>query len=449
MYEFKTTDGQVLDIIELTWDKARKLLIKMIPDLVKIIDKISPSSEYKLYKVKYPFGATIFDKNESYLPTIDGNHVSFNDPSLPKALIKNLSYNPETSNPVGIVLDKFSEFYLTVGNRIMPYSIVKPGELIGLARILDNADNKFIDSKHLSFFMWELTSGARSILMLPKITENISYSRLKKAYDLTIDKPQNYENHWEVFREIAQKSNSEWKSEFLFFSNNWFSKLEDVAWIELYNYFLNSNRRSYGYWRNILSWQITFNMIEQERNLRLSSYTLDTAKHLFAIASGVFPGFEPATDDNSAPIALIKDAYINEYGLANYYPTIMQPAHFNLDSNNPVYYSINYPTLAQCDPQAFTGKSAITLLDQLQHVIKTYKSSIAKNEFARATSLYTAAELVNFSYYHSDPESYTNINSTDAIAQEDERFLNNTSRTFPKISSFLRGCVKISKKTNL
>lgn len=442
----KLNDGKLLSLEMLTWEQARSILTPLDPELVRIIDKISPGKDFKFYKAKYPFGTKILDKNVAYLPLQNGETIPFNSDLLPASLAKDLAYDSDKSNPVGMVLNKSSEFYLSTNQRPMPYQTVVPGDMFGLSRIIDNHETTSADEfSHLSFFRWELTSGARSLFMLPKITDNIRHTKLKNLYNLTQDKPETYQDHWNIFREIAAKTEDPWYSEFLFFSTQWFSKLKDPAWAELYCYFLRKNNLSYGYWRNLLSWQITFNGIEQNKNLRYSSYTLDTIKHLLAIACGVFPGFSPATNEDSAPIQLLQEAYTSGYNLKDQCPIIMEPSKLSLINKLPVYYSTLYPTLVQCDPDTFKDKSFIRLLDQVQHVTEKYLAGIQEDVLAKFTSLYNVSKIVDFSYYHDNPNHYTNIKSNLLIPEEDDRFTCPTGQ-FPNHSQFLKSCIKIKYK---
>src|ERR1700677_4390402 len=127
----KNNDEKLIDLDELTWKEARIFLLEHNSDLVRIIDAISPGDDYKMYKARYRFGAKIVDKTEAYLPLMNGQTISFNDPSLPKTLIDNLGYNPITGNPVGILLKKKAEFYLSVGQGILPYTVMEPGHVFG------------------------------------------------------------------------------------------------------------------------------------------------------------------------------------------------------------------------------------------------------------------------------------------------------------------------------
>lgn len=437
----KTKNNKPLDVIEFEWEQAREILLPLNKELVNIIDEISPGIEYKLYKARYPYGVKIFDKLEAYLPLKNGKTILFTDESLPANLAKNLYYDKEISNPVGMVLQKNLEFYLTVGSRAMPFNVAEPGSIFGLARILDNIENSDNAFQNRSFFMWELTSGVRSLFMMPKINENTKHIRLKKMYGITEDKPTSYQNHHAIFKDLACQNNLDWYSEVLFFSNNWFENLTDSAWAKLYAFFLKNNRSSYAYWRNYLSWQITFDTIEQRKNIRgISAYALHTAQHLYSISARALPGFRPATDDMSAPISFIQKAYLNGYEL-EYWPNILEISNF---SDNSCYYSLNYPTLAQSDPNSVKSKSIITLLGEVRNIIAKYQQGIKENSLAKSTSLHTASISNNFSFFHDLP-TYHDIQSNIKIAEEDSRFA--YDKHFDKFSiysPFLRGCIKIS-----
>lgn len=435
-----------LDIEELTWLEARKVIPN--PQLVNLIDEISPDSHFKLFKVRYPYGKQIIDNNLAYLPLKGGGVISFNDPSLPKSVKDHLSYDPQTSNPVGIVLSKHSEFYLTIENRIMPYAIVKPGHLFGLSRILDAA-TKTKHYNQVSFFMWQLTSGARSLFMLPKITNQAGHANLKRLYALDTQKPKDFDTHFHLFNELSTKANLNWYSEFIFFSRHFFDRLNDPSYIHLYNHFLKQNRREHAFGANTLSWNIVFTSIENRKNLKFSSYTLNTAKHLMSIGAGAMPGFVPATDDEIAPISWLQEVYVKQYGLNDYYPILAHMDYLLRNENKPVYYSLNHPTLPQYAPQTFKGRSVIQLIDEIAYVIDKYHEGIKENALGLTTTLADVTEHIDFNYYHNEPNDHnTRIQPSIEIPNQDQRFLmpDLINHEFPKNSTFFNGCIKLTPK---
>ncbi len=231
-----------LDIEILTWEDARLLLLPILPELVSIIDKLSPSQDLVLYKASYPFGSTIINKQNYYLPLAAGKTISFNSPFLPEKIRNDLSYDPATNSPIGIVLSRKSEFFVEIDERVIPYAILEPGGIFGSSKVLDKITHNLENNLRMSYFafVWELRAGARSIFALPKISNRVYHQKMAKRLQLplSLDAPRGYYQHWDIFKSIANRYAPQWKAEFLFFSNAWLEKLTDRAWLPLFNFFL-------------------------------------------------------------------------------------------------------------------------------------------------------------------------------------------------------------------
>lgn len=448
---FKTSNGKVLEIEELTWEEASKLLFPVNHELTKIIDDISPSNDLKLYRVKYPFGARIIHDAETYIPVEDGSYISFNDASLPQDLKDNLSYDINTQSPLGVIVDKKCEFYMHFGQRILPNTIISKGDIVGVSRVLNGVQiaNSRYSSKSVST-LWNLNSGTVSSFMLPKISDSIGHNKLKQSLGIVIDKPDSYQEHNAIFTEISAKTKNEWKSDMIFFSKKWFKKLPDPAWVELYSYLSFVNRAASKIWHNTPNWTAIYNEIESEqRMMNLSPYALGTSRHLFTMAVGCTPGFKPATDDSSLPTKLIQDTYMNVYDLADNWPIIMEPTQFTRIKEEPVYYSLNHPTLAQHNPSTYKGKSIISLAEEVSFIMEQYSTGILKSSKSLAPSLYEAAETIEFSFYHNDhSNNRESIKNNAILPTEDPRFIckHKENAAFPTYSPFLKGCIKVALK---
>lgn len=443
---FQTNNGKFIDIEELNWEEASSILRPLNAELVDIIDQLSPDNEYKLYKAKYHFGSKIIDNGRYQLPLTNGRTVAFNSSSLPKQLYNNLSYDFLTQRPFGIVINKKAELYLSLESRIIPHSVFTPGKLFGVSQLLDNINIKFGNRyAKQSYLMWEMTAGCRSLLMLPKINDKLMHKRLIDAYNISKPTPLSYQDHWSIFRDIAIKQRSNWRLEVLFFCNKWLDSITDPAWSKLYNYLLNYDRSTNLTLRDDFGWQIMFNDIEIEKNLKFPPYTLYTAKHLFNIASGIFPGFKPATNEAAAPIKLIQDAYINEYKLS-YVPIIMELDHIDYMRNikQPVYYSVNYPTLPNYNLHALKHKSLINVICEIQYAINTYQKMVKEGFLADSICLNTDDLMVDFAYYHTESDGSFGIKNSLSLATEDPRFMANSDAEFPNHGAFLKGCIKIN-----
>ncbi|MBP9742336.1 MAG: hypothetical protein KBD37_03160 [Burkholderiales bacterium] len=442
---FKTTEDRTIDIEEINWDSASKLLQNLHPNLVKVINNVSPDTSLTLYKASYPFATPVINRGNIQLPLAEGGTISVNSDSLPPQLANDLHYGNNNRTPLGVLLNRNAEFYLPIGDRIMPYEVLSPGNMFGLAKIVDSVINRRRQHSNSSPFIWNLNAGARSIFMLSKISNAVNHRKLKKVHNLSLNQPDGYPEHCLVFEDILKNGSSQWRLEVLYFSNKWLDKLSDPAWSLVYNELLNIHRSSYKMWHNeILIWHTAFNLIEQSSNLSVfMPYALATARHLFVIAANSAPGFRPATDELSAPILTLQEAYIKNYELTNQ-PVIMEPAQFVGGSNLPVYYSLNYPTLAESNAKILRSHSNIRVLEQIQCVVKKYQEGILANCENSPASLYHAASTVQFSYYHNDPTDYKQISNSALLFDKDSRFSHGKKNDFPFSGAFINGCIKIS-----
>ncbi len=67
-FMFKTTEDRTIDIEEINWDSASKLLQNLHPNLVKVINNVSPDTSLTLYKASYPFATPVINRGNIQLP---------------------------------------------------------------------------------------------------------------------------------------------------------------------------------------------------------------------------------------------------------------------------------------------------------------------------------------------------------------------------------------------
>ena len=315
-------------IQELVWDDVRQDIISTNSELVDIIDQISPSKEYTIFKVKYPYGTKILKEGLLYLPDKHGNLLPITECS--SDIRKKLGYNLD-SNPVSIVLNNSVELFLSLEDRIVPfYGLIPAGSLFGAWKVVSPGIS------HHPVFLWDMTAGARSIFMLPKITESGAHDKLRKKMHLTAEKPKTLLDHWGIFKQIANnyQVKDPWHTELLFFSKKWFEQLDDKAW-ESFNYYILKKAWDSGkFGRSEFIWDLIFSLIQKRRHIKPSPHIDDTVKRILAISVGIFPGFAPAPalDNNAAPIDLLQQSYMEYYKLKDYAPIIMQPTIFNVNN---------------------------------------------------------------------------------------------------------------------
>lgn len=434
---------------ELTWQQVRDDVAKVNPKFVEVVDKVDPGKEYTIFKARYPYGAEILKHAVLYLPDEQGELVPITDSVVSQHIKESLGYNLE-SNPVSMVLQNSVELFLTLDDRTLPsiYGLITPGKIFGTWRVLN--PQKALQS----IFVWDMTAGARSLFMLPKISETERHKKLKRAFHLNADVPRTQMEHWSIFREIANHASfpNSWHTEILFFSKKWFEHLEDEAWMPFYYFLLRTVWQSTEFWRNQFFWDILFSTIQKSRNLKPSPYVADTVKYLFAIGVGSMPGFYPALDDISGPIAAFQQIYLNVYNLKQYAPTIMQPGIFSMQDEKcrPVYYSLQFPTAADFSPKSRDRSSIITDLFEIKSLLTKYIAEVLTDKYnLHGTPFYEFTKYGSFDFFHNNVEAYTGMRESSEIPFEDESFYyekNANGYGFPETSPFVRGCIRIFKK---
>jgi hypothetical protein len=432
---------------ELTWEQARLDLIKVNPEIVKILDDIGPDKSHTLFKARYPYGSEILRRAEFYVPNDKGEFVTIEDPSLSSHVRERLSYNMK-SNPVMVLLNGSVEMFLTLEDRTVPFgNLLSPGKIVGTFRILTTEGPSYHPA-----FLWDMTSGARSVFMLSKISDIEKHRKLRKEFSISIDKPKSFLNHWEIFREIANHKSfpGNWDMEMLFFSDKWFEHFQDEKWMFFNHYLYCKAWNSSDYWRNIFFWNFMLSLMQEESYLKPTPYAVSTAKHILAISTGESYGFAPAIDNLAGPLQELQSIFLNIYGI-NHAPVIMQPTNFNLNNENcrPVYYSLSFPNATEFWPKSRERNSFINEIFEIKNLLENYIKKIISNELrVDNTPFYEAALKVNFDFIHNDIKM-DNIKTGDEILSFDPTFVMHNeyeNLPFPISSSFFKGCIRISRK---
>lgn len=448
-----------LDVVCTDWQSVRSRVAKVNPEFARLVDEINPDSSYRLYVAKYLYGAQILDNGDFFLPGTDpeNNRIPFMSDSVPKQMQEDLNYNLD-SNPISMVLHNKIESFVALEDRIVPFSVISPGNLFGMWRSMDALATPDYrdDLSHTSIFIWGMTAGARSIFMLPKISEALAHNKLKQAMRIYVDKPNSLLDHWKVFRSIAQQDNfpEPWHAELLFFSKKWRDSLNQPTWLKLHRHLLNMVWQNTAFWRNQFVWNLTFTRIQALRKIKASPYIADVVKHLLAIGIGAFPGFRPALNDDLAPIKGIQQIYTEHYELKEYAPIIMQPGSFDLEtSSDPIYYSLLFPTACELAPKTSGRSSAISDLYDVRALLNKYLQYINDQGLnIEHTPLSRLAKHIEFNYYHNNVELYEGMRESQTLLEYDPNFKKAMesfpNREFPRNSAFVKGAIAISRITD-
>lgn len=295
--------------IETRWDEIRDSVSKVNPTFASVIDGLKTKNDYPLYKVYYPFGSLIIDNGRFRFPLKDGTLAPITSSYIPPHIREQLGYNAG-SIPLGIVLNHSVELFLQTEDRVIPYSLNHAGKLIGLWTALS--------SLHVWLDAWQMTAGARSIFVLPKITDTVSHKKLCRARGIKMALPRNLGMHWSLLTKLAQHSNFKqpWFTEVLLFSKNWLNEQKNDSWVRFQHFLYQEAWTGTEYWRRKIVYDHIWDTIIREltkNDIRATPFIIDIVKFIIMVGLGVVPGFCPAINDEEVPIEGLQEDFINLY----------------------------------------------------------------------------------------------------------------------------------------
>lgn len=436
---------------ERTWSEVRDKVRKVNPQIADIIDEISPDDSFTLIQAKYPYGSEIIKNGEFFLPSQHGALIPFLSNAVDNSLKEKLNYVKGT-NPMMLVLNNSMELFIPLEDRIVPFSLAGPGDILGVWGFIENFKHNFLFYTPIP--LWGLTAGARSVFMLPKIGELSAFYKVKKQLALKHDMPKTLLQHWRLFKEIANNPEfkQEWNIELLFFSNKWIEISRDPIWHRFKSYIFEKSWGGSEFWRNQFCWDLTFTHIQTKRHMKPCPYAADIANHLLSMSVGAVPGFRPFLNNQAMPVDGIKNIFEEIYGI-RYSPIIIGPENFSVFNNDqrPIYYSFNYPTSMRLSPKASQRSSTVTDLYGIRLLIERYLEEILNSNLRiDGTALYEMAKLAKFEFCHNTSDEINKMTCPNEIMSNDISFkeanLQCQTTELPKNAPFLNGAIQISKR---
>lgn len=440
------------NLIPLSWEDVRDDFHRLNKELAEVIDDLNPPKSFRLYKAKYCFGSEYLKYGKLQLPGPGKTLIPLTSPDVPKQVFDDLSYNIG-SNPVCFVIDKTFEVYMPHSYRPTPVPFMQagPGNLFSTSGILQS-----VIQKHQAHYLWNISAGARSIFMLPKISKSKNYRNLQRTYGHSIQAPNSILDHWELFKNLyVHDLLGDWQLQQIFFSKQWFEKLDTPKFAKFKLYLQQDLYGRLSYWSTQQFWNNYFSMINNMTCIKPDSYVYDTVRHLFLISMGVLSGMAPATNENSAPILAIQQLFEQEYKLEKYIPIVMELTRFNpYEACNPVYYSLNYANAHELSARSNDHTSTIQELYEIKSLLSLYSRKIKETEInITGTVLSDIPDIVAFDFFHNMPKNYKDINDSKEIFLNDQLMAKklNQKKPPPELehpfsAPFVSGCIRISNK---
>lgn len=439
-------------LVKTDWASVRKRVAEVEPIFAKIVDELNPDKSYPLYLAYYPYGAIDADTQSSLFPDLDGGYYRITDSNAPKDVVTHLGYSKDNT-PLGMVLDKQIECFIDLQDEAItiPWLIYTPGKIFPLTRILHKENGRIYSPNGLH----SSTAGSRSAFMLPNIGCAVNHSNLQRDFNFHCPAPKTLYEQWDIFKKIinSKEINSDWRCCVMYFSSKWLDRInKDKSWRDLQQYLHRIAWHEREYEVNRIHYDIIFSLIQKNRNLKPNPYLTDTAKHLFATALGVAPGYEPATNNEGLPLNLLQNVFIESYGMKKYIPTIMQAAHFNFEGQgSPIYYSLQNPSTHVFSPKSRVDSSILFEMRELEHIMKIFINELSKSSSMCAdTILGEISRKINFSFFHNKSDRHKIVRSSSEIDRLDARFTHYPNKykkngaAFASDAPFLRGCIRIA-----
>lgn len=428
-----------------TWKTARLLVKKANPDLFKQIELLNPNDSYKLILLRYNYGSKILSKGDLFLEYDDGSSVSVDNAVVPIEVKKALAYaTQKKAMPVGLVIQKSVELNIGNATQKVSFGVASMGSILALWGFLNISDSAHVGG------IWDVYSGSKSTYFLPKISDERSYEKLRKEFNLEASKPASLLDQFQVFKELASHYPEQWQSEILLFSGSWLEK-HNGEWLGFSYYLHRVLVSKTAYLRNQIAFDYFFSCALKEKNLKPNPYLVNTVRHLFLMAEGVAPGFKFAQDDSAIPVFLLEKIIIEIYGLRDYFPIFMNLGYLSEVNGSSIYYSLEVPTLLDFQPRS-SEASKLQDLIQISRILKKVLPEISdQGRAVRNVPIEKFTKKVLYECYHQIKGD--GVLSLNALLDHDNLLYNHCEqypgRVFCVTNAFMRGSVRIVKNNIL
>ncbi len=426
------------------WPQIRPQIAKIDKPLATLIDHCNPSKDHTLIELHYPFGSHIWHSNQGgfQIPDASGETVSLDHADVPKGLQQKLGYQ---ALPLGMIMQGGAEVYHEWKERVSALAFWREGLCLGLGEMLGGTT------------LGAVVAGARSLWFVPRVADRQRHRKLQLAWDLKRPAARDLFGQWRVFVDLARQAREPWRAKLLFFTHKWWEpKQKNLAWQNFYRYLQEKACSEWLATRLRSAFEMPWNHFcqrLQQKGERFDPYLMETLKHLIFIAKGMTPAFAPVAETTChGPTQFLMNAYLNHYGLKPYAPTLLAPAHFKqtFAKNQPVYYSLQNPTLLNSLPKSKSFSSAVDDLRQLKLLMDYFIEENLGNSFlGNDKNFWAELQNVRFDYFHSEMFSYGGILPSARLPAGDRNLVyvpGGEVREFADKASFFRCCVRVMGK---
>lgn len=442
-------DYPSLEVVK--WKDVREAVYAVNPALAKIMDSIQHVDEMVLYKAKYAFGNGVLRDSKFHVPH-NGMILPIDDPRVPTTVRADLDYSKFFSHsvPLSLVLSHSVELDMRADDRINSSSLYTKGQIFGLWGVLASRPMVCYEAR-----VWNITAGARSVFLLPRIQDAPSYKKLCKKRNVKRTMPRTLLDQGLMLAQMAQHKDfaTPWATELLFFSKDCLEKRDDEGIKNLRLYLYEIAWDGSDYWRSRMVYDHIWDSFVKDltaQQIKVMPHIVDIVRHLIAIGLGVAPGFSPAVDDEVGPIASLKNDFIDIYGLKHFAPTIMVPKHLSVSDGRPVYWSLQLPSYFESTPKPKRENSIAGDLRAVKSLWEKFYEAVlgGKIPIIIGAPFEDFLKKVQLDFFHSDSDIEEGIRPNSDMPKEDKNLIRCAKEFscngFSEISPFTRGCIRIT-----
>jgi hypothetical protein len=434
---------------EVAWKDVSKQVKVIAPDIYEAIEQLEPDPSYKLYKIRYPYGATILGKNGTFhIPNAKGHLVPLTDASLNPKLREELGYNWD-GLPMSLVMS--GQVDLFVGdndNQIEIYYPCKSGTMTALRAVLDPSHS--YQARHF----WRMSAGTRIPYALASISDDASFNRLRKHFNSRLHKPLSQQEHWRLFVELANHETFTpvWFAEILIFPQQWLKSRKIPGWKLFRLALLERAWKASEYSRNIYPINKIWNKFTSEiRNKKFNNLIIALSKYIIEASLGESPLH--VLDDGSnvaGPFNELTSIFLDVYQLKKYAPLMMVTSSFDRNNGHAGFVSVQMPNLQINMKNSYRNNKAIADMREIKYVVTQFVHKIENGHINVNDTPFSDLSNIAFDFYHTDEDKFQEllpaISVFDEIALAEKWKKSFTNNFMPYRNPFIRGCVKIAAR---
>ncbi len=340
------------------WSEIKGRVKELNPAFFEALDAVNPSDDLGLLIVKYPYGYIISDEKAFYLPE---GYEDFME-----------GEGHDKHAPLTFVLENQVQYYFDTSNNHVSWPVYSPGGFFPATLNVELSN----DLRFYPKSIFSVSSGIRDVTLLSLHGNTNDFYQLRRKYHFPVElSPENPLNHFEIFKRIVKKEALEWHSTVLIFAKEWRHKTHhNVQWWPFHRFLLEHAIKVKSFHSSLIFLDQAIHDVTRSLDFKFRPYVHEIIKQILLIATGLLPGFRPATNSLGFPLDAISEILKNSSRELLSYPIIMQASMMTKENRDQfIYNSITYNTSMRYEqklnPNTYLNEIMMHLNDYLMYFV--------------------------------------------------------------------------------